>query len=205
MTRRQLGFAGAFLSALILTFILRDMVVQLIILPLAYLWWLLRLYYSAFPQFFLWVILILIVVFSAVASLSPEAGYRTAFKASPKPIKGQIEILVEWLSKSKRGGSYYKWLIANRLGKIAREILAQRDGQTVSKKFGPLNGRDWNPPQNIRDYLEIGLNGSFADFPRPAWFWQTPKPTPLDLGPQPAIDYLECEMETSHNGNPKGI
>jgi hypothetical protein len=118
---------------------------------------------------------------------------------------GQIETLVKWLNKSQRGGIYYKWLVANRLGKNAREILAQRDGQAVSKKFGPLGGRGWNPPQKVRDYLESGLNGSFADFPRPRLFWQTPKPTPLDEDPQKVIDYLENEMETSHDGNRKGI
>ena len=205
MTRRWLLFAGAFLSAVMLAFILRDVVEQLIIMPLAYLWWLLRLYYSMFPQTILWVILVVAVVFSAITSLMPELRYRTAFKPVSKPAQGQIEILVDWLEKARHGGSYYKWLIANRLGKTAREILAQRDGHPVSKKFGPLNGRDWNPPQKIRDYLETGLNGSFADFPRPRWPWLTPKPTPLDTDPQKVIDYLENEMEMSHDGNHKGI
>ena len=196
MTRRSLLIAGVFLSVLMMAFILRDVVEQLIIVPLAYLWWLLHLYYSMIPQILLWVILAAIVVFSAVASLIPEARYRTAFKVAPKPEQGQIEILVNWLNKSQRGGSYYKWLVANRLGKNAREILAQRDGHAVSKKFGRLDGRGWNPPQKIRDYLETGLNGSFADFPRPRLPWQTPKPTPLDSDPKQVIEYLENEMET---------
>lgn len=196
MTRRSLLIAGAFLSTLIMAFILRDVVKQLIIVPLAYLWWLLRLYYSMFPQIFLWVILVAIVLFSAVASLIPEVRYRTVSKTAPKPEQGQIEILVNWLNKSQRGGSYYKWLVANRLGKNAREILAQRDGHAVSKKFGWLEGRGWNPPQKIRDYLETGLNGSFADFPRPRLFWQSPKPTPLDADPKQIVEYLEDEMKT---------
>jgi hypothetical protein len=179
----------------VLAFILRDVVEQLIIVPLAYLWWLLRLYYSSFPQFILWVLLVVAVIYSAFKSLVPEVRYRTAFKAAPKPIQGQIELLVEWMEKSQRGGSYYKWLVANRLGKAAREILAQRDGLSASKKFGRLEGRNWNPSQRIRDYLEIGLNGSFADFPRPSLFWQTPKPTPLDVDPKQVIEYLEDEME----------
>jgi len=50
-------------------------------------------------------------------------------------------------------------------------------------------------------------HGSFAEFPRPRWWLlgQTPKPTPLDVDPQQVIDYLENEMETSHDGNRKGI
>jgi hypothetical protein len=197
MNRRRWLFAGAFLTAIMLAFLLRDMVEQLIILPLAYLWWWLRLYYSMFPQFVLWVILIVAAAFSAITSLIPKSLHRTAFKSAPRPVQGQIEILVECLEKAQRGGSYYKWLVANRLGKTAREILAQRDGHAVGKKFGALNGRGWNPLQEIRDYLEIGLNGSFADFPHPTWFWQNPKPTPLDVDPKQVIEYLENEMKTS--------
>jgi hypothetical protein len=196
VTRRQLLFAGAFLSAIMLAFLLRDVVEQLIIVPLAYLWWLLRLYYSIIPQIVLWVILVAAVVYSAVKSLMPELRYRTAFKPAPRPAQGQIELLGGWLKKTQHGGSYYKWLVANRLGKNAREILAQRDGHAVSYKFGRLEGRGWSPPQKIGDYLETGLNGSFADFPRPRLPWQTPKPTPLDADPKQVIEYLEDEMKT---------
>jgi hypothetical protein len=195
--RRRWLLAGVFFSVLILAYLLRDVVEQLVIVPLIYIWWLIGLYYSTFPQFVMWALLILLVLFSAEKTLIPRIRYRTAFKPEPKPAQGQMEGFVVWLEKSKRGGSYYKWLIANRLGKNAREILAQRDGHEVSNKFGRLEGRDWNPPQKIRDYLETGLNGSFADYPRPYWFWQTPKPTPLDVNPQQIVEYLENEMETA--------
>jgi hypothetical protein len=196
MNRRQLLLAGVLIFALILAFLLRDIVGQLVVVPIVYIWWLLHLYYSTLPQFILWAILLVFVIFSAISSLIPEIRYRTYFKPAPKPAMGQIEILMEWLNKSQQGGIYYKWLIANRLGKNAREILAQRDGLTVNKKFGRLDGRGWNPPQKIRDYLESGLNGSFADFPRPRWPWQTPAPTPLDIHPRQVIEYLEYEMNT---------
>jgi hypothetical protein len=205
MTRRRVVVAGVFLSAILLAFILRDMVVQLIIVPLAYLWWLLRLYYSMIPQYILWGLLVVVAIYSAMTSLMPEISYRRSILSDSKLPQGQIELLVEWLNKSQRGGSYYKWLVANRFGKNAREILAQRDGSAVSKKFGRLEGRGWNPSQIIRDYLETGLNGSFADFPRPSLPWITPAPTPLDADPMQVIDYLENEMETSHDGNRKGI
>ncbi len=201
MTRRQLLLAGVFLFALILAFLLRDVVERAIIVPLVYLWWLLGLYYSILPQFVLWLLLVVAAVFSAVTTLAPRFINRGVFVPEPKPAKGQIEILVGWLKKSQRGGSYYKWLVANRLGKTAREILAQREGQPISKKFGRLNGRGWNPPQKIDDYLESGLNGSFADFPRPR-FWQTPKTTPLDADPNHVIEYLENEMKATSKNRP---
>jgi len=196
VTRRRLLLAGVVLSALILAFFLRDVVGQLLIVPLVYLWWLLGFYYSILPQFVLWLLLVAAVIFSALAALTPRFSNRMVFKPEMKPSQGQIEGMVEWLEKSQRGGSYYKWLVANRLGKVAREILAQRDGQPISKKFGRLNGRGWNPPQKIDDYLESGLNGSFAEFPR-LRFWEKSKPTPLDADPSQVIEYLEDEMKTS--------
>ncbi len=202
--RRRLTLIGLFLLAFITAFFLRDVVERTIITPLAYLWWVLRLYYLSFPQYMLWIVLILIVVFAAMSSLMPEVRSGKTEKPAPVIIHGQIASLANWMNKSNRGGIYYKWLIANRLGKTAREILAQRDGQAVSKKFGPLNGRNWLPPQEIDAYLETGLNGSFANFPQPSR-WAKPHSTPLDVDPRQVIDYLEDEMETSHDRNRKGI
>jgi hypothetical protein len=189
-----------------ISFLLRDLIQRTIILPFAYLWWLLKLYYRAVPQLILWVLLV-IAVFASMLRLIPIKNlFHRGQKKEQMPVAGSIESFSHWIKKSPRG-IYYKWLIANRLGKDAREILAQRDGHAVGNKFGRLDGRGWNPPQKISDYLETGLNGSFADFPRPPWSLrgQSPKPTPLDVDPQQVIDYLENEMETSHDGNRKGI
>ena len=188
------------------SFLLRDSIQHIIILPLAYLWWLFKLYYRAVPQVIVWALLV-IAVFASMLRLVPiKNPFHRKQRKEEKSAVGSIEGFAHWISKSPRG-IYYKWLIANRLGKIAREILAQRDGYVGSKNFRQLGGRGWNPPQKISDYLEIGLNGSFADFPQPRWSlpWKTPKPIPLDTDLGQVIDYLENEMETSHNGNRKGI
>jgi hypothetical protein len=195
VTRRQLIPAGVFFVALILAFLLRDVVERVLIMPLTYLWWLLGVYYSILPQFVLWLLLVAVAVISAINVLTPRFGVREAFKPPPKPAQGQIVEMSQWLEKSRHGGSYYKWLVSNRLGRVAREILAQREGQPASKRFGRLNGRNWNPPRKIDDYLESGLNGSFADYPRPR-FWEKPRPTPLDADPKQVIEYLENEMKT---------
>jgi hypothetical protein len=193
MTRRQLILAGMVLSALVMSFFLRDVVERALILPLAYFWWLLGVYYSILPQFILWILLVALVAISAITTLTPRFETRARFQPPLLPPKGQIRETVEWLEKSQRG-NYYKWLVANRLGRIAREILSQRDGRPASKIFGHLEGSGWDPPQKVEDYLESGLNKSFADYPRPR-FWQTAKPTPLDADPKQVIEYLEDEMK----------
>ena len=188
-------------AAFVFSFLLRDAIQRNVILPLAYLWWLLKLYYRAVPQLILWILLVLAVFVSMFRLIPIKNIFRRTQKREQKPAVGPIENVAHWIKKSP-GGVYYKWLVANRLGKLARELLDQREGR-VRKSFTRLSGKDWNPPDEVGAYLETGLNGSFADFPRSHW-WMT-KPTRLDINPQQAIDYLENEMETSHDRNRKGI
>jgi hypothetical protein len=135
----------------------------------------------------------LVSAISAMTTLTPRFEPRKRFQPPLSPPKGQVKETVEWLNKCQEG-NYYKWLVANRLGRIAREILFQREGHPIGKKFGRLEGGDWNPPPNLGDYLDSGLNGSFADYPRPR-FWQKSSPTPLDADPKQVIEYLENEMK----------
>lgn len=187
--------------AFAISFLLRDAIQEMVILPLAYLWWLLKLYYRAVPQLILWVLLVLAVFVSMFRLVPIKNIFRRTRKMEQKSVVGPIESLALWIKKSP-GGIYYKWLIANRLGKLARELLDQREGR-IRKNFVRLSGKDWNPTDEVDSYLETGLNGSFADFPQPQW-WRK-KPTKLDINPQQIVDYLENEMETSHDRNRKGI
>lgn len=187
-------------AAFFISFLLRDEIQRNFILPLAYLWWLVTLYYRAVPQLVLWVLLV-IAAFASMLRLVPLKNlFRRIRKIEQKPAIGPVESVAQWIRKSP-GGVYYKWLVANRLGRLAREMLDQREGR-IRKGFSKLNGKGWNPPEDVGTYLETGLNGSFADFPQPRW-WA--KPTRLDVDPKQVIEYLEDEMETGNDRNRKGI
>jgi hypothetical protein len=196
--RRGMLIVFAVLLASVIAFELRDMIKDAIILPLAYLFWLLNLYYRTVPQVILWVILVVIVSRAALKNLLLVRSPREINKVKLEPVVGPVESLSLLLGKSGKG-IYYKWLIANRLGKVAREMLDQREGRRARKGFLILSGRDWFPPQDVETYLESGLNGSFADYPQPRW--SRPQFTPLDVAPQKIIDYLETELETGNDGN----
>ena len=60
MPRRWLIGLGV-IAVLALSFYLRDSIQRGIIIPLAYLWWLIKLYYRAVPQAILWVFLVIAV------------------------------------------------------------------------------------------------------------------------------------------------
>jgi uncharacterized membrane protein len=197
MKRTQIvALLAALLLALVLAFVLQDVIRETLIVPLAYLWWVLGLYYNAFPQIILWICLVVFVLLMLFGSLGGEVIRKETAEEVAKPIQGPIEALAISLEKS-RGGIYIKWQIAHRLAKLARDLLVQRGDRSSNKTIGPLTGRDWHPSVGVEEYLEVGLNGSFADFPNPRWPFGRPQPTPLDLDVREAVDFLETEMETN--------
>ncbi|MBC7875819.1 MAG: hypothetical protein H7Y59_01495 [Anaerolineales bacterium] len=201
MKRRWIIITFLLIIAFAISFLSRNVVQQAILTPLAYLWWLLNLYYRAIPQWIVWALLVVIVFVSALRNIPLKNPFRRAQKKNQRPTKGPIEDLSQMFNKAP-GGIYYKWLIANRLGNVARELLDQREGRRA-RGFARLIGRDWQPPTEVSAYLESGLNGSFSDFPQS--YWARPQSTPLDMNASQVIEYLEYEMETRHDRNRKSI
>lgn len=197
MIRRWLLAIALVVSGALLAFPLREVVHRLIVLPLAYLLWLLGLLYLSLPQALWWMGVILVVLFLLGKSLLTEI--RPARKLVPisRPDRGKVESLAAAIQKSERG-IYFKWLVANRLGKLAHQILQQNENGKTRSVFDPLVGEGWEPAIGLRQYLEKGLHGSFADFPntRNRYFISPPK-TSLDHDVAEVIEFLESKVESS--------
>lgn len=192
MTRsRWLILAGILIISLTLAFFLRDVVYATIILPLAYLLWLGKYYYSAIPQLFLWAFLLIVIFLTAIWNFLPEAqpGQRKQLKR--RMAEGQVEALAAWIRKSRKG-NYFKWQLANRLGRIARRLV-ELSGE--HPRFGSGNVA-------VDNYFDAGTNYSFVDFPGPKNLFHRPASTPLDLDPKQAVDHLESLMELRRDRHP---
>ena len=195
MTRRWLIVIGVVVIAALLAFPLRGVVHQLIVVPLSYLLWFLGLLYLALPQELWWVVVTLLVLFLLGKSLLIE------IKPPRQPVtinridRGKVENLAAAMQKSNRG-IYFKWLVANRLGKLAYQILQQRENGKERSVFAPLLGEGWEPETGLRQYLEKGLHGSFADFPNTGMrFFARPQKTSLDHDVVEVIEFLEAQIE----------
>lgn len=184
----------AILLAGALAYALRDIIEDSLIQPLIYVFWIVRLYYEAFPQVFLWIVLLVAVFLMEAASLITESASQGRDMVRRKPAVGPVESLAEWMVRAPRG-LYFKWLIANRLGKLSRALLAFQTRREPKSIWEPLKSPGWEPPREVAAYLESGLNGSFADYPRSRWPYQKQNPTPLDIDPAQAIDYIESKLE----------
>lgn len=191
MTRfRYLLILIALIASIILAFFLRDVIYHLVVVPLAYLFWLARFYYSSVPQLLLWTALLFILILTSLPNFVPEWHSSRRREEKRRRVQGGIETLAGWMVRARRG-TYFKWQIANRLGRLARGLDGAAEPRAGSRSRG----------EAVERYFDAGLNTSFVDYPRPRRF-QRPVPTPLDLDPQEAIIYLESQMEQSRGRHP---
>ena len=192
--RRILPLVGIMVIAALLAFPLRETIYEAVVIPVAYIVWGLGLLYHAFSQITWWWLSVVIVLFMLGLSLVPKFTPGRVSRERPKPKHGQVEDLAIWLGRA-RTGTYFKWLIANRLGKLAYQMLLDRESGRPRSVFAPLLGRDWEPSNELREYLETGLHGSFSDFPRPRRRLSAPPPTPLDYDVNHAVEFLESQVQ----------
>ncbi|HEU0293859.1 MAG TPA: hypothetical protein VFR47_14050 [Anaerolineales bacterium] len=197
--RRLLPALGVLVIAAILAWPLRETVYQLVVLPLAYLGWLLYLLYLSLSQGVWWIVVLVIVLFFIGRSLLPEIKLRAKPLAYHKIERGSVEALVSALEKKDRG-IYFKWLVANRLGKLAYQILLQREYGKPRSVFAPLTDPGWDATPEIQEYLEKGLRGSFAEYPGTVRnMFATPAKTPLDQDVRKVIEFLESKTESTNH------
>lgn len=195
MRQRWLAALGAIVIAALLAFPLREVVNQVIVVPVAYLLWLLDLVYLSMDQSIWWFAAVFVVLVILGQSLLPEIKASRKLIPFAKHEHGQVETLSIALRKADKG-IYFKWLIANRLGRLAYQILLQREHGKPRSVFAPLAGEGWDADPDVQQYLEKGLHGSFAEFPNNAWgYLSPPEKTPLDHDVKEVIEFLESQQQ----------
>ncbi len=178
---------------LLLAFPLRDVVQRTVVIPLAYFFWALNLFYRATPQLADWILVVLAAAILLVQSLNSKPRYALRRLPKSRVTQGRVGKLAEWIRKSERG-VYFKWLVANRLGNLAFQMLVLREGDPSRSVFAPLIGADWRPSTRLQHYLETGLHGSFAEHYKPRDARRSASPLDLKIGE--AVTFLESQLET---------
>lgn len=193
MRRRRLILLGvSFLVAAGMAYYLQGLVRSVLFEPLSYMWWGFTILYQSVAQLVYWILLVVGVALMAFGSLYGKDRARGLVEEETNPAQGPLETTARHIARTEKG-VYYKWLIANRMGRLARSILSLRNGPPDSPN-SPLEGRGWDPPDEVGAYLESGLTRTFADFPRQRRF-SRPLETPFDTDLNQVIAYLESQME----------
>jgi len=191
--RRQIAvLAALILLAAILALPMRSFVFYYVLAPLSFMWFYLVYYYHVIPQQFYWIILILAAAYIALGGLLENPFKRAGLPLVRTGQRGPVDGLAARIKDSRRG-VYSRWRVARALGILAVEILELRGNR--SGRVKTLKGRDWNPPPGVQDYLEAGLNNSFADFPL------SRKKTPFSIDVEDVVNYLESQMEMKRDLN----
>lgn len=195
MTRRRLlASLGILVIAALLAFPLREVVYLLVVIPLAYLAWILKLFYLSVSQGLWWILVVAIILFMIGRSLLPDIQFGRKSVLYQKTQRGNVEALAVALAKRSRG-IYFKWLVANRLGKLAYQILLLHEQGKTRSVFAPLTAVGWEARPEIQEYLEKGLRGSFAEYPNPGWgTFAQPAKTPLDQDVKEVVEFLESRQ-----------
>jgi len=196
MMRRALVLTGILALAALLAFPLRSAVYESVVVPVAYILWALGLIYHALSQSVWWIVVAVLILYLFGRSIVPHLKFPRRHVQNSLPPKGQVEHLAEWIHKSEKG-VYNRWLVANRLGRLAYHILVQRDSGRSRALFAPLDGPDWNASTDLTNYLHSGLQGSFADYPRETNPFGPPMKTPLDHDIRNAVEFLESKIDNS--------
>jgi hypothetical protein len=185
---------GVLVIAALLAFPLRDTIYETVVIPIAFIGFQLGLLYRSLSQAIWWWLIVAMVLFMLVFSLLPQFQPNRKKDEKSRPRHGQVEDLAIWLGRA-RSGTYFKWLVANRLGKLAYQMLLHRESGRPRTVFAPLVGVDWEPSKGLQAYLETGLHGSFSDFPVPKRPLATPPKTPLDHDVRDAVEFLESQLD----------
>ncbi len=194
--RRTLLISIGLLVTIILAFSLKDVIGQLVVTPLAYLWWALGLALSLVPQAVLWIILLAVLVLSVLASLIKWSSQEVKYEDLSRPAKGAVETLAGWLLNAPEG-TYYKWMVANRLAKLWREISAGVENRQLSTRSEEREPQGQPFPEAVQRYLKAGLDKSFVDYPLPPLPFMRKQETPFDIKVDEVVEFLESSMEAS--------
>jgi hypothetical protein len=200
MKRRWIVLALVVLLAAVLTYLLRDFINDKVVVPLAYLWWRVGLYYHVVPENGWWATVVVIVFFMVLRSFNTEEPSHDRDLAESQPAQGPVEELTIWLMK-KSNSAYYRWLVANHLAKLVRGFLIQSDGRDAGRWDILYSGSAWDPPEAVGAYLRSGLNRPTASFRSSSAPWGRSQMAPVDLDPEQAVAYLESQMENRSDGN----
>jgi hypothetical protein len=194
MSNRAALFWLALLLVGLLALAISGMVRELVVIPLLYLLWLAGVLVDSLPQALLWIGFLATAVFVAWKSLSvPRA--RPPLRQIPSPSRAPAMI---WTSLFQRAADdrYVRWLLAQRLGQLALELLSSQDQSAARGLWYYLRDETTEMPPSVRAYLQAGTQ---IYLPAPGrwwrwWPWGTraePQRDPLDLDPAEVVQYLE--------------
>jgi hypothetical protein len=193
-SRRNVLVLLVLLIVALMAFFLQDAIQRFLVMPLAYLWWMIKTYFGVIPQVILWILLMALVVVMLISNLLSWISFGKQYQQVSRPAQGSLATLANWISNPGKG-NYYKWVVANRLGKLGIDLDVNLEKRDIPDLPDLVTVTDQLPSELVKRYLKAGLEESFVDYPLPPLPFLRRKVTPFDLDVEQVVKYLESKME----------
>src|SRR5262245_66153 len=173
---------------------------EFIVIPLLLLLWIIQVAYESIPQVVLWIGFLAIAGLIAWKSLAEPPAVLPAHPVAP----ARRTPVAFWAGMFQRAADdrYARWLLAQRLGQFALELLAGQDERAARGMWQFLRGDSRDIPPAVRAYLQAGAN-MYRPLP-PFWrrWWPCGarvemRADPLDLDPAEVVRYLDERLSRS--------
>lgn len=184
--RRRIGLATLIVVPIvIMAIVLRDFVRAELIGPVLYAYWFIRLIVESIPQIWEWITFILIatVLFVRGFASKPIIWQNRRSEAVDR---GRVE---DWagLIRLSRTEEFARWRLAQRLGALTGEILANEERVSQREIWRRLDRGTLRVSQPLRAYLTAQLRSICPSGLRRL----RPQSSPLDLDPREVVQFLE--------------
>lgn len=212
------------LLGIVLLFWARDVIREVVVLPLSYLFWFFGLFIKSTPQLFFWIALLFISFMIAYRSLAGKKRIRVDYtygmgidEAPDRHlVTGRV---VYWRAKENLlyagSGSYYQTTFHTAITRLLLDQLSHRYRLPASEVEKRLREGSIDVPDEVREYVLSSLTrsdqtstGFFALLWRRvvervrAWMahWtKAPQDHPVDPQFARILQYMEEELEVSHD------
>jgi hypothetical protein len=218
LNRRRLIFVGLGLLVLLtaLAFSLRDVVREVIVIPLSYLFWVIGIFIDSTPQIFFWLALLLISLLAAGRAIRPnKKAVEVRFRTDSMVPANAVGRVGYWVSRvnTLRLGSFYKQNFNQSLNRLLLDMLSYRHHLTTRQVEQAIRNGSLYLPQDIAAFVKSNTRDLY-DAQANIFTWifhairewftlrlgRTPQNTETLLTPEVrrVITYMEEELEVTY-------
>jgi hypothetical protein len=197
MSKRLALLSLILLLVALLALLLSGLVRELLVIPLLYLLFLMRVIFESIPQAVIWIgflVIMAIVAWNSLAEPRPMPLAHQPPPASRAPV-------ATWAAIFERAArdDYARQVLAQRLGQLAFDLLASQEQLPSQSLWQRLHDPSLDIPPEIQAYFQAGLQmrRSLPTFWKRWWSRgarHAPHADPLDLDPEQVVQLLEHRM-----------
>jgi len=192
--------AFVLLLTVLLTFLLQDVVHDLVAFPLIRTLRIGNLMLAAVPQVVFWVLLLVIGASIAMRSLTERRERPPGAGRAQVVYPGRVRTLLLWVQRES-GSVYFRQRLAYHLVRLATELQAYSQKRTPGRFGWRLD--DLDAPPEVRAYLQAGMTPSTLSHLGPLvrfvrWLRPRRAISSRNLDLERVVQFLEDQLEVYH-------